>query len=75
MLQRDLLYTGVTRGKKLVVLVGQKWAVAIAALQLQKLAKAAGRLFVAQQQRIARSGVCFSRCHPGLVAMPFPIAQ
>jgi exodeoxyribonuclease V alpha subunit len=30
MLQRDLLYTGVTRGKKLVVLVGQKKAVAIA---------------------------------------------
>jgi exodeoxyribonuclease V alpha subunit len=31
MLQRNLLYTGVTRGKKLVVLVGQKKAVAIAA--------------------------------------------
>src|SRR6202158_2241483 len=30
MLQRDLLYTGVTRGKRLVVLVGQKKAVAIA---------------------------------------------
>ena len=30
MLQRNLLYTGVTRGKKLVVLVGQKSAVAIA---------------------------------------------
>ena len=30
MLQRNLLYTGVTRGKKLVVLVGQKTAVAIA---------------------------------------------
>ena len=29
MLQRNLLYTGVTRGKKLVVLVGQKKAVAI----------------------------------------------
>jgi hypothetical protein len=28
--RRDLLYTGVTRGKKLVVLVGQKKAVAIA---------------------------------------------
>ena len=28
MLQRNLLYTGVTRGKKLVVLVGQKKAVA-----------------------------------------------
>ena len=30
MLQRNLLYTGVTRGKKLVVLIGQKKAVAIA---------------------------------------------
>jgi exodeoxyribonuclease V alpha subunit len=30
MLQRNLLYTGVTRGKRLVVLVGQKKSVAIA---------------------------------------------
>jgi exodeoxyribonuclease V alpha subunit len=30
MLQRNLLYTGVTRGKKLVVLVGQMKAIAIA---------------------------------------------
>jgi len=30
MLQRNLLYTDVTRGKRLVVLVGQKTAVAIA---------------------------------------------
>jgi exodeoxyribonuclease V alpha subunit len=30
MLQRNLLYTGVTRGKRLVVMVGQKKAVAIA---------------------------------------------
>ena len=30
MLQRNLLYTGVTRGKQLVVLVGQKKAIAIA---------------------------------------------
>jgi exodeoxyribonuclease V alpha subunit len=30
MLQRNLLYTGVTRGKRLVVVVGQKKAVAIA---------------------------------------------
>ena len=32
MLRRNLLYTGVTRGKRLVVLVGQKKAVAIAVL-------------------------------------------
>jgi exodeoxyribonuclease V alpha subunit len=30
LLQRNLLYTGVTRGKTLVVLVGQKKAIAIA---------------------------------------------
>ena len=30
MLQRNLLYTGVTRGRRLVVLVGQKKAIAIA---------------------------------------------
>ncbi len=30
MLQRNLLYTAVTRGKRLVVLVGQKKAIAIA---------------------------------------------
>lgn len=30
MLQRNLIYTGVTRGKKLVVLVGQKRTVAVA---------------------------------------------
>ena len=30
MLQRNLLYTDVTRGKRLVVLVGQKKAIAIA---------------------------------------------
>jgi exodeoxyribonuclease V alpha subunit len=30
MLRRNLLYTGVTRGKKLVVVIGQKKAVAIA---------------------------------------------
>jgi len=36
MLQRNLLYTGVTRGKRLVVLVGQKKAVAIAVLSRQQ---------------------------------------
>jgi exodeoxyribonuclease V alpha subunit len=30
MLQRNLLYTAITRGKRLVVLVGQKKAIAIA---------------------------------------------
>ena len=31
MLQRNLIYSGVTRGRKLVVLVGQRQAVTIAA--------------------------------------------
>ena len=30
MMQRNLLYTGITRGKKLVILVGNRWALAIA---------------------------------------------
>jgi exodeoxyribonuclease V alpha subunit len=30
MLQRNLFYTGITRGKRLVILVGQKKAIAIA---------------------------------------------
>jgi exodeoxyribonuclease V alpha subunit len=34
--QRNLLYTGVTRGKKLVVLVGQKKAVAIAVRNISR---------------------------------------
>jgi len=38
MLQRNLLYTGVTRGNRLVVLVGQKKAVAIAVQHLGQAA-------------------------------------
>jgi ATP-dependent exoDNAse (exonuclease V) alpha subunit len=30
MLQRNLLYTGVTRGKRLVIMLGQKKAIAMA---------------------------------------------
>jgi exodeoxyribonuclease V alpha subunit len=30
LLQRNLVYTGITRGKKLVVLIGQRMALAIA---------------------------------------------
>jgi exodeoxyribonuclease V alpha subunit len=36
MLQRNLLYTGVTRGKRLVVFVGQKNAIAIAVRDVAK---------------------------------------
>jgi exodeoxyribonuclease V alpha subunit len=35
MLQRNLLYTGLTRGKQLVVLIGQKKAVGIAVRGVQ----------------------------------------
>jgi exodeoxyribonuclease V alpha subunit len=35
MLQRNLLYTAVTRGKRLVVIVGQKKAMAIAVKEKQ----------------------------------------
>jgi exodeoxyribonuclease V alpha subunit len=35
MLQRNLLYTGLTRGKQLVVLVGQKKAIGIAVRGVQ----------------------------------------
>ena len=50
MLQRNLLYTGVTRGKRRVVIVGQKKAVAIAVKnvsgrrRLSKLREWLGRL-------------------------------
>jgi exodeoxyribonuclease V alpha subunit len=37
MLQRNLLYTGLTRGKRLVVLVGQKKAVGIAVRGIEEL--------------------------------------
>jgi exodeoxyribonuclease V alpha subunit len=35
MLQRNLLYTGITRGRRLVVLVGTKKAIAIAVKRVQ----------------------------------------
>jgi exodeoxyribonuclease V alpha subunit len=60
MLQRNLLCTGVTRGNRLVVLVGQKKAVAIAIRNAatrrrwSKLAEWLGRGGVA---RIVRSGI------------------
>jgi hypothetical protein len=37
MLQRNLLYTGVTRGKRLVVVVGQKKAVAIGSVDVHAM--------------------------------------
>jgi exodeoxyribonuclease V alpha subunit len=43
MLQRNLLHTGVTRGKRLVVLVGQKKALCVAmAMAMVKTERVAG---------------------------------
>jgi exodeoxyribonuclease V alpha subunit len=53
MLQRSLLYTGVTRGKRLVVLVGQKKAIAIAVHNVsgrRRWSKLAERLRPASQR-------------------------
>ena len=75
MLQRNLLYTAVTRGKRLVVLVGQKKAVAIAVRNItgrtrwsklkELLEKSAGR-----QAEQTRSGTAPPRnrhdAQPGL---------
>ena len=53
MLQRNLLYTGVTRGKRLVVLVGQKKAIAIAVRNVS------GRQALVQAQGMAwLPGIC-----------------
>ena len=60
MLQRNLLYTGVTRGKKLVVLVGQKKAVAIAVRNVRTPALVeAGRVAAAETDclRTVRHGL------------------
>jgi exodeoxyribonuclease V alpha subunit len=59
MLQRNLLYTGVTRGKKLVVLVGQKKAVAIAVRNVS------GRRRWSKLREWLRPNPSFSR-QPGL---------
>ena len=51
MLQRNLLYTGVTRGKKLVILLGEAKAIAIAVKnnkQTQRITKLALRIIEAQ---------------------------
>ena len=39
MLQRNLIYTGITRGKKLVVIIGQPKALAIAVKNKQSAAR------------------------------------
>ena len=60
MLQRNLLYTGVTRGKRLVVLVGQKKAIAIAVRNVS------GRRRWSKLGEWLRPGRVFAR-HVGIV--------
>ena len=60
MLQRNLLYTGVTRGKRLVVLVGQKKAVAIAVRNIS------GRRRWSKLQEWLASGQSVSADHRGM---------
>ena len=52
MLKRNLIYTGITRGKRLVVLVGQKKALAIAVK-----GKQVSRRWSKLKERLARAGV------------------
>ena len=69
MLQRNLLYTGVTRGKQLVVLVGRPKAVAIA------VKSASGRRALVEARRVAGADASHDRplvvtrgdCRPGAV--------
>ncbi len=56
MLQRKLLYTGVTRGKRLVALVGQKKAIAIAVRNISGRRYTPNCCRIAAAQRTAASG-------------------
>jgi exodeoxyribonuclease V alpha subunit len=51
MLQRNLLYTGITRGKRLVVLVAQKRAVAI---PVRNVSRCWSKLDESPAQRVTR---------------------
>jgi exodeoxyribonuclease V alpha subunit len=60
MLQRNLLYTGITRGKRLVVLVGQKTAIAIAVRNVS------GRRRWSKLDKWLRLGVSRSSSHASM---------
>jgi hypothetical protein len=60
MLQQNLLYTGVTRGKMLVVLVGQKKAVAIAVRNVS-----GGEAVVEAQRVVAAKTACLTTIRHG----------
>ena len=62
MLQRNLLYTGVTRGKRLVVLVGQKKAVAIAVRNVSGRRRWSKLRRVASSPRFSLSGYHVELC-------------
>ena len=59
LLQRNLLYTGITRGRKLVVLIGSLKAVAMAVKRLdtrQRITRLAERLRSGQPGQVVRMG-------------------
>ncbi len=60
MLKRNLVYTGITRGKRLVVLVGQKRALAIA-VKGQQVERRWSKL----QERLRASGHASDLHEPG----------
>jgi exodeoxyribonuclease V alpha subunit len=64
MLQRNLLYTGITRGKKLVVLVGSHKAVAIAVKRVQSHAR-----ITTLQERLREAAQMIEK-HETTVAVP-----
>jgi hypothetical protein len=58
MLQRNLLYTGITRGKRLGVIVGQKKAIAIAVRNVSGQRRWSK---LDEWRRVARASDCFRR--------------
>ena len=64
LLQRNLLYTGITRGKKLVILIGQKKALGIAVRNDRTRRRYSGLLesLRGTQALPSKVGVPFSRC-------------
>ena len=65
MLRRNLIYTGVTRGKKLVVLVGQRKAIGIAVRSAE-----GGRRWSKLRELLESAGFSVSWVHGGLTGEP-----
>jgi exodeoxyribonuclease V alpha subunit len=59
MLQRNLLYTAVTRGRRLVVIIGSRKALAIAVKRVE-----AGRRVTRLRERLAAAGAAGLRPDP-----------